>query len=55
MPIPGTKQRAYLEENAAAASISLSAEDLRRIEETAPIGVAAGERYDETGMQTVNR
>ena len=55
VPIPGTKHRAYLEENAAAASISLSAEDLRRIEETAPIGVAAGERYDETGMQTVNR
>ncbi len=55
VPIPGTKSREYLEENAAAASILLSAEDLRRIEETAPIGVAAGERYNEAGMQTVNR
>jgi aryl-alcohol dehydrogenase-like predicted oxidoreductase len=55
VPIPGTKRREYLEENAVAASISLSTEDLRRIEATAPIGVAAGERYNEAQMQTVNR
>jgi aryl-alcohol dehydrogenase-like predicted oxidoreductase len=36
VPIPGTKRRAYLEENAAAAELSLSAEDLRRIDEVAP-------------------
>jgi aryl-alcohol dehydrogenase-like predicted oxidoreductase len=45
VPIPGTKRVAYLEENAAAASISLSEEDLERLEEIAPAGVAAGDRY----------
>jgi aryl-alcohol dehydrogenase-like predicted oxidoreductase len=55
VPIPGTKRRKYLEENAAAANITLTDEDLRRIEEAAPVGAAAGERYDEAGMSTVNR
>jgi aryl-alcohol dehydrogenase-like predicted oxidoreductase len=55
VPIPGTKRREYLEENAAAAGIELADEDLRRIEEAAPVGVAAGERYDEASMRTVNR
>jgi aryl-alcohol dehydrogenase-like predicted oxidoreductase len=55
VPIPGTKRREYLEENAAASGIGLSGEDLSRIEEVAPAGAAAGERYDEAGMQTVNR
>src|ERR671933_375740 len=55
VPIPGTKRRKYLEENAAAADITLTEEDLRRIDETAPVGVAAGERYNEAGMSTVNR
>ncbi len=45
VPIPGTKRRAYLEENAAAAAVALSAEDLARIDEAAPLGVTAGERY----------
>jgi aryl-alcohol dehydrogenase-like predicted oxidoreductase len=54
VPIPGTKRREYLEENAAAAGIELTDEDLRRIEEVAPAGAAAGERYDEAGMKTVN-
>ncbi len=44
-PIPGTKHRHYLEENVAAAEIELSKEDLRRIDEVAPKGVAAGDRY----------
>ena len=52
--IPGTKRREYLEENAAAADIELSGEDLQRIEEAAPVGVAAGERYDEASMKTLN-
>jgi aryl-alcohol dehydrogenase-like predicted oxidoreductase len=54
VPIPGTKRREYLEENAAAADIELSGEDLQRIEEAAPVGVAAGERYDEASMKTLN-
>jgi aryl-alcohol dehydrogenase-like predicted oxidoreductase len=53
VPIPGTKRRSYLEENVAAVDIALSAEDLRRIDELAPVGVAAGERYPD--MSFVNR
>jgi aryl-alcohol dehydrogenase-like predicted oxidoreductase len=45
VPIPGTKRVAYLEENAAAAEVSLSDDDLARLEEIAPAGVAAGDRY----------
>ena len=55
VPIPGTKRREYLEENAAAVNVTLTDEDLRRIEEVMPKGVAAGERYGEAGMSTVNR
>jgi aryl-alcohol dehydrogenase-like predicted oxidoreductase len=43
--IPGTKRRKYLEENAAADKIQLTASDLARIEEVAPKGFAAGDRY----------
>jgi aryl-alcohol dehydrogenase-like predicted oxidoreductase len=52
--IPGTKRRTYLEENAAAVQITLSADDLRRIDEAAPHGVVAGTRYSEQGMKIVN-
>jgi aryl-alcohol dehydrogenase-like predicted oxidoreductase len=45
VPIPGTKHRSYLEENVAAAEIELSEDDLRRIDEAAPVGAAAGDRY----------
>jgi aryl-alcohol dehydrogenase-like predicted oxidoreductase len=45
VPIPGTKRRSYLEENVAALEVTLTAEDLRRIEETAPKGAFAGDRY----------
>jgi aryl-alcohol dehydrogenase-like predicted oxidoreductase len=55
VPIPGTKRRKYLEENAAAADITLTDEDLRRIEEAMPRGSAAGERYAEQQMRAVNR
>jgi aryl-alcohol dehydrogenase-like predicted oxidoreductase len=55
VPIPGTKRRKYLEENAGAADITLTDEDLRRIEEAMPRGSAAGERYSEQMMRTVNR
>jgi aryl-alcohol dehydrogenase-like predicted oxidoreductase len=53
VPIPGTKRRKYLEENAAAADVELSDEDLARIDAELP--EIAGERYDETGMAAVNR
>jgi aryl-alcohol dehydrogenase-like predicted oxidoreductase len=55
VPIPGTKRRTYLEENAGAVDITLTGEDLRRIEEAIPRGSAAGERYSEQMMRTVNR
>jgi len=55
IPIPGTKRRKYLDENAAALQIRLTNDDLRRIDEVAPHGVAAGERYPQTMMALVNR
>jgi aryl-alcohol dehydrogenase-like predicted oxidoreductase len=45
VPIPGTKRRSYLQENVVAAEIELSPEDLARLEQAAPVGVTAGERY----------
>jgi aryl-alcohol dehydrogenase-like predicted oxidoreductase len=45
VPIPGTKRRAYLEENVEATELELTEEDLDRLDEAAPPGVAAGERY----------
>jgi aryl-alcohol dehydrogenase-like predicted oxidoreductase len=54
VPIPGTKRRKYLEENVGALKMQLTAEDLRRIDEVFPYGAAAGLRYTEQMMQTVN-
>ncbi|HEX3774221.1 MAG TPA: aldo/keto reductase, partial [Polyangiaceae bacterium] len=51
--IPGTKRRKYLEENAAASELSLSAAELAELETMAPRGVASGDRYGD--MSTVNR
>jgi len=53
IPIPGTKRRRYLEENASALKVKLTAEELRRIDEVAPRGVAAGNRYPDHMMQLV--
>jgi aryl-alcohol dehydrogenase-like predicted oxidoreductase len=53
VPIPGTKRRSYLEQNVEATEISLSAEDLARIDEAAPVGFAAGDRYPD--MSAVGR
>ncbi|MFZ1155694.1 MAG: aldo/keto reductase, partial [Solirubrobacteraceae bacterium] len=53
VPIPGTKRRSYLEENVAALDIELSAEDLARIDEAAPVGATAGDRY--ANMSTIDR
>ena len=54
VPIPGTKKRKYLEENAGAVRVKLTQDDLRRIDEVAPKGVAAGARYPAAAMQRVN-
>ena len=53
VPIPGTKRRLFLEENAAAADVALSAEELARIDAAAPPGCTAGERYAD--MSNVDR
>jgi aryl-alcohol dehydrogenase-like predicted oxidoreductase len=53
VPIPGTKRRSYLEENAAAAEIELTPDELERLEQAFPAGAAAGDRYPD--MSTVNR
>ena len=55
VPIPGTKRRRYLEENVGALDVTLSVQDLERIDAIAPKGAAAGMRYPESGMATVNR
>jgi aryl-alcohol dehydrogenase-like predicted oxidoreductase len=49
VPIPGTKRRRYLEENAGAAAVELSADDLARLDAIAPPGVAVGGRYVNAG------
>ncbi len=55
IPIPGTKRRERLEENLRSLEIDLSEDDLLHIDEAAPLGFAAGTRYPEEGMHTVNR
>ncbi|GAC1435817.1 MAG: aldo/keto reductase [Terriglobales bacterium] len=54
VPIPGTKRRKYLEENAGAVDVQLTEKDLRRMNEVAPHGAASGPRYPEQAMQLVN-
>ena len=53
-PIPGTKRVKYIEENIAAASVSLTPEDLNRLESIIPLGAITGARYDEASMKDVN-
>ena len=55
VPIPGTKRRTYLEENAASLQIELNPEDLAQFNRIAPVGATAGARYPEQGMAAVNR
>jgi len=55
VPIPGTRHRKYLEEDAAAAGIQLTAADLKRLDEVAPKGAAAGSRYPEFMMPMLGR
>jgi aryl-alcohol dehydrogenase-like predicted oxidoreductase len=54
VPIPGTTRRAHLEENLAALELTLAPEDLTRLNELAPKGATAGERYPEQAMKVVN-
>ncbi|QDA61700.1 aldo/keto reductase [Hymenobacter jejuensis] len=54
VPIPGTKRVSYLEENVGALDVKLTPEELRRIDEIAPKGAAAGTRYPEAMMNSVN-
>jgi aryl-alcohol dehydrogenase-like predicted oxidoreductase len=54
-PIPGTKRRKYLEQNLDAINIKLTPDDLARIDKVAPKGVAAGERYAERAMATLDK
>jgi aryl-alcohol dehydrogenase-like predicted oxidoreductase len=55
VPIPGTKHVKYLEENVGAVGIRLTAAELERIDAALPPGAAAGMRYPEPGMRTLNR
>ncbi|MCL1495088.1 MAG: aldo/keto reductase [Pseudanabaena sp. Salubria-1] len=55
VPIPGTKRRKYLEENIGAATVTLTAEDIHRINAVAPQGIAAGDRYPVQNMSALNR
>jgi aryl-alcohol dehydrogenase-like predicted oxidoreductase len=55
VPIPGSKLRARLEENAAAADIALTPAEIAELQEIAPIGVAAGTRYPAAGMAAVHQ
>ena len=54
MPIPGTKRRKYLEQNAVAADIILSQEELAAIEDVFPKDAVSGLRYPEAMMKSVN-
>ena len=54
IPIPGTKRRSYLEQNAAAVEIQLTSKELKRVDEVAPRGIANGGRYPEEMMELVN-
>jgi aryl-alcohol dehydrogenase-like predicted oxidoreductase len=53
VPIPGTKRRTYLEQNAAASEITLSDDELQRVDEAFPVGAAAGDRYAD--MSSIER
>jgi aryl-alcohol dehydrogenase-like predicted oxidoreductase len=53
IPIPGTKRRGYLEQNAAAVDLQLSPDEINRLSHAFPLGAAAGTRYPEKQLKTV--
>jgi len=55
VPIPGTKRRKYLEDNVGSVNVSLTPDDLAKINAAAPFGAAAGLRYPEAAMKSINR
>jgi aryl-alcohol dehydrogenase-like predicted oxidoreductase len=55
VPIFGTKRRAYLEENVGALAVSLSASEIKRLDDLAPKGAAAGDRYGEAMMNFMRK
>jgi aryl-alcohol dehydrogenase-like predicted oxidoreductase len=55
VPIPGTKRRTYLDENISAATLELSAAELKQLEEAIPAEEVAGQRYPAAGMRSVQR
>ena len=55
VPIPGTKRRKYLEENAAAAAITLTPREVAELEAAVPQGEIAGDRYAPAGMKWIDR
>jgi aryl-alcohol dehydrogenase-like predicted oxidoreductase len=54
VPIPGTKRRSYLDQNLGALEVRLTAGDQAALDDAIPTGGAAGQRYQEGGMRTVN-
>lgn len=55
VPIPGTKRRKYLEDNVGSINVTLTPDDLTKINAAAPFGAAAGLRYPEAAMKSINR
>ena len=55
VPIPGTKRREYVEQNARAATVRLTAQEIRAIEEAVPPDSVRGARYPDEGLQRINR
>jgi aryl-alcohol dehydrogenase-like predicted oxidoreductase len=55
VPIPGTKRRSYLEENLGSLEVELTVNELQRLDELMPQGIAAGPRYPEDMMKAVNQ
>ena len=55
LPIPGTKRVRYVEQNIAAASMTLTADELARLEAIVPLGISTGARYDEGSMAAINQ
>ncbi len=55
VPIPGTKRRKYVEQNIEATNITLTAEELSKLESIIPLGTITGDRYDATTMATIDK
>jgi aryl-alcohol dehydrogenase-like predicted oxidoreductase len=55
VPIPGTRRRKYLDENVAAIRVTLTSDDLARINQELPHGITSGERYNAVGMTRLNK